>query len=84
MSLRKIVFAVSVCIKPADMQDDPERGEEQRHTYGIREYYELRKEAIDRVFTIAKEPHGFRYTQEYGKAHTEIRAALTFAYINLK
>ena len=33
---------------------------------------------------MAKELHGFRYTQEYGKAHMEIKAALTFAYINLK
>ena len=65
-------------------EDDLERVEEQRHTYGIREYYELRKETIERVFATAKELHGFRYTQEYGKAHMEIKAALTFACINLK
>ena len=52
--------------------------------HGIREYYELRKETIERVFAMAKELLGFRYTQEYGKAHMEIKAALTFACINLK
>ena len=65
-------------------EDDLDRVEDQRHTFGIREYYELRKETIERVFAMAKELHGFRYTQEYGKAHMEVKAALTFACINLK
>lgn len=65
-------------------EDDLEQVEEQRYIYGIREYYELRKETIERVFAMAKELHGFRYTQEYGKAHMEVKAALTFACINLK
>ena len=65
-------------------EDDLEQVEEQRYIYGIREYYELRRETIERVFAMAKELHGFRYTQEYGKAHMEVKAALTFACINLK
>ena len=31
-----------------------------------------------------KELHGFRYTQEYGKARLEVKAALTYACMNLK
>ncbi len=65
-------------------EDDLEQVEEQRYTEGIMEYYELRKETIERVFAMAKELHSFRYTQEYGKAHMEIKAALTFTCINLK
>ncbi len=34
--------------------------------------------------TYSKELHGFRYTQEYGKARMEVKAALTFACMNLK
>jgi len=58
--------------------------EENRYTYGIREYYPLRKETIERDFGLAKELHGFRYTQEYGRARMEVKAALTFACLNLK
>ena len=61
-----------------------EAAEENRHTYGIREYYPIRKETIERDFGLAKELHGFRYTQEYGKARMEVKAALTFACLNLK
>ena len=61
-----------------------EQAEENRYTYGIREWYSLRKETIERVFASAKELHGFRYTQEYGKAQMEVKAALTFACLNLK
>ena len=32
----------------------------------------------------AKELHGFRYTQQFGKAQMEVKAALTFACMNLK
>lgn len=63
---------------------DLEEMEENRHTYGIREYYKLRKETIERDFALAKELHGFRYTQEYGQARMAWKAALTFACINLK
>ena len=65
-------------------EDYIEAAEENRHTYGIREYYQLRKETIERSFGLAKELHGFRYTQEYGKARMEVKAALTFACMNLK
>ena len=64
--------------------DDLEEAEENRYTYGIREYYKLRKETIERDFALAKELHGFRYTQEYGKARMEWKAALTYACMNLK
>ena len=50
----------------------------------IREYYQLRKETIEHSFGLAKELHCFRYTQEYGKARMEVKAALTFACMNLK
>ena len=65
-------------------EDYIEAAEENRHTYGIREYYQLRKETIERSFGLAKELHGFRYTQEYGKARMVVKAALTFACMNLK
>ena len=64
--------------------DALEEAEENRYTYGIREYYKLRKETIERDFALAKELHGFRYTQEYGQARMEWKAALTYACINLK
>ncbi|MGN0308526.1 MAG: IS5/IS1182 family transposase, partial [Lachnospiraceae bacterium] len=32
----------------------------------------------------AKENHGFRYTQMYGKARMEMKVGLTFACMNLK
>ncbi len=60
-----------------------ERAEENRYTDGIREWYALRKETIERDFAQAKELMGFRYTQMYGKARMEMKAALTFACINL-
>ena len=63
---------------------DLEEMEENRCTCGIREYYKLRKEAIERDFALAKELHGFRYTQEYGQARMAWKAALAFACINLK
>lgn len=65
-------------------QEQLEEAEENRYTYGIREYYQYRKETIERIFALAKELHGFRYTQEYGKAQMEVKAALTYACLNLK
>lgn len=64
--------------------DELEEAEESRYTYGIREYYKLRKETIERDFALTKELHGFRYTQEYGQARMEWKAALTYACMNLK
>lgn len=61
-----------------------EQVEENRYTEGIREYYQLRKETIERDFGLAKELHGFRYTQMCGKARMEMKAAFTYACLNLK
>ena len=61
-----------------------ERCEDIRHTTGMKELYELRKETIERIFGTAKENHGFRYTQMFGKARMEMKVGLTFACMNLK
>lgn len=61
-----------------------EMAEEIRMTEGMRDLYSHRKETIERIFGTAKENHGFRYTQMYGKARMEMKAALTFACMNLK
>lgn len=58
--------------------------EDIRHTVGMKELYDLRKETIERIFGTAKENHGFRYTQMTGKARMEMKAGLTFACMNLK
>lgn len=58
--------------------------EDIRHTLGMKELYSLRKETIERIFGSAKENHGFRYTQMYGKARMEMKVGLTFACMNLK
>jgi transposase len=58
--------------------------EDIRHTEGIKELYSHRKETIERIFGTAKENHGFRYTQMYGKARMIMKVALTFACMNLK
>ncbi len=58
--------------------------EDIRHTIGMKELYSHRKETIERIFGTAKENHGFRYTQMYGKARMTMKAALTFACMNLK
>ena len=58
--------------------------EDIRHTRGMRELYEKRKETIERLFGSAKELHGFRYTQMIGKARMDMKAGLTFACMNLK
>ena len=61
-----------------------ELSEDIRHTEGMRELYSKRKETIERIFGTAKENHGFRYTQMYGKARMIMKVALTFACMNLK
>jgi hypothetical protein len=50
----------------------------------MKELYAKRKETIERIFGTAKENHGFRYTQMYGKARMEMKVGLTFACMNLK
>ena len=61
-----------------------ERCEDIRHTIGVNELYDQRKETIERIFGTAKENHGFRYTQMKGKARMELKVGLTFTCINLK
>ena len=58
--------------------------EDYRHTYGIREIYEKRKETIERVFADAKEKHGMRYTTLRGLAQVTKWVKLKFACMNLK
>ena len=65
-------------------EDYMETCEDIRHTLGMKELYSLRKETIERIFGTAKENHGFRYTQMYGKARMKMKVALTFACMNLK
>lgn len=65
-------------------QDAADEAEENRYRKDIKEIYKYRKETIERVFGLAKELHGFRYTQQFGKAQMEVKAALTYACINLK
>ena len=61
-----------------------EQCEDIRHTIGMKELYKLRKETIERLFGTAKENHGFRYTQMYGKARMKMKVGLTYACLNLK
>ena len=58
--------------------------EDIRHTEGMKDLYSRRKETIERIFGTAKENHGFRYTQMYGKARMVMKVTLTFACMNLK
>ena len=61
-----------------------EKVEDIRHTLGMKDLYDQRKETIERIFGTAKEYHGFRYTNMIGKARMTMKAALTFTCINLK
>lgn len=61
-----------------------EQVEDIRYRIGNKEIYAKRKETIERIFAMAKEQHGFRYTQCRGKAQMNVKAALTFACMNLK
>ena len=58
--------------------------EDIRHTEGMKDLYAQRKQTIERIFGTAKENHGFRYTQMYGKARMAMKVGLTFACLNLK
>ena len=61
-----------------------DQAEEIRHTLGMKELYQKRKHTIERLFGTAKENHGFRYTQQYGKGRMEMKVGLTYACMNLK
>ncbi len=61
-----------------------EMAEDIRHTLGMKDLYWQRKQTIERLFGSAKENHGFRYTQMYGKARMEMKVGLTYACMNLK
>lgn len=65
-------------------QDALDEAEENRYSYKYKDLYKYRKETVERIFGLAKELHGFRYTQQYGKAQMEVKAALTYACLNLK
>lgn len=65
-------------------EDYMEKCEDIRHKTGMKQLYELRKETIERIFGTAKENHGFRYTQMYGKARMEMKVGLTYLCMNLK
>ena len=55
-----------------------------RHTEGMKDLYSHRKETIERIFGTAKENHGFRYKQMYGKARMIMKVALAYSAMNLK
>ena len=65
-------------------EDYLEKTDDIRYRTNSKEIYTLRKETIERFFAMAKEQHGFRYTQCRGKAQMNVKAALTFACMNLK
>lgn len=58
--------------------------EDIRHTVGMKELYDMRKETIERNFGTAKEHHGFRYTNQIGKEKMLMKTGLTFACMNMK
>ena len=65
-------------------QDAVDAADENRYSYEFKDLYKYRKETIERIFGLAKELHGFRYTQQFGKAQMQVKAALTYACMNLK
>lgn len=58
--------------------------EDIHHTIGMKDLYVLKEETIERIFGSAKEYHGFRYTQMFGKARMRMKVGLTYTCINLK
>lgn len=68
------IKTVTQYVRAADLDEM----EDNCYTYGIREYYKLHKETIERDFALAKELHSFRYTQEYGQARMAWKSALIF------
>ena len=65
-------------------QDYMDRCEDIRHTTGMKDVYDKRKETIERIFGVAKENHCMRYTQQCGKAKMAMKVGLTFACLNMK
>ena len=65
-------------------QDYMDRCEDIRHTTGMKDVYDKRKETIERIFGVAKENHCMRYTQQRGKAKMAMKVGLTFACLNIK
>ena len=65
-------------------QEHLDLAEQLRKTRRGKEMYSLRKEAIERVFTDAKEKHGMRYTCHRGLARASTWARFKFAAMNLK
>lgn len=65
-------------------QDYLDVSEEYRYTQKGKEEYKRRKETIERQFGSAKEFHGFRYTNMKGIQKMKMKAALTFACLNMK
>lgn len=58
--------------------------EEIRHTPEWKEIYPQRKETIERVFAMAKENHGLRYTRLRGLQKNQHQALIIFGCYNLK
>lgn len=65
-------------------QDYMDRCEDIRHTTGMKDVYDKRKETIERIFGVAKENHCMRYTRQRGKAKMAMKVGLTFACLNMK
>jgi len=65
-------------------QDGVEKAEEIRHTRGVKEIYNKRKETVERVFAEGKENMGLRYTRVRGLQKNAAMAKLIFAFYNLK
>ena len=65
-------------------QDYMDRCEDIRHTTGMKDVYDKRKETIERIFGVAKGNHRMRYTQQRGKARMAMKVGLTFACLNIK
>lgn len=65
-------------------QDYMDICEDIRHTTGMKDIYEKRKETIERIFGVAKENHCMRYTQQRGKAKMGMKVGLTFVCLNMK
>jgi len=61
-----------------------EQVEDIRHTTGMKEIYDKRKETIERVFADAKELHGMRYAKHRGINRVRMELNLLFACMNLK
>jgi len=61
-----------------------EIAEDIRHTIGMKQLYDQRKETIERVFADAKEKHAMRYTQYRGLSQVRKWVRLKFAAMNLK